>query len=50
MDIVFEINVTEAQHKAIEALRNQSFPEHQANRSYYKQLPHMRALQYEGDM
>ncbi|HAT7741496.1 TPA: GNAT family N-acetyltransferase [Vibrio vulnificus] len=50
MDIVFEINVTEVQHKAIEALRNCSFPEHQANRSYYKQLPHMRALQYEGDM
>ena len=50
MDIVFEINVTEVQHKAIESLRNHSFPEHQVNRSYYKQLPHMRALQYEGDM
>ncbi|HAT7741654.1 TPA: GNAT family N-acetyltransferase [Vibrio vulnificus] len=50
MDIVYEINVTEAQHKAIEALRNQSFPANKANRSYYKQLPHMRALQYEGDM
>ncbi|MBE4594605.1 GNAT family N-acetyltransferase, partial [Vibrio navarrensis] len=35
MDIVYEINVTEAQHKAIETLRNQSFPEHKANRSYY---------------
>ncbi len=42
--------MTKAQHKSIEVLRNQSFPEHQANRSYYKQLPHMRALQFDGDI
>ncbi len=50
MDIIYEIDVTKAQHKSIEILRNLSFPEHQANRSYYKQLPHMRALQFEGDI
>lgn len=47
MDIVYEIDVTPAQHKAIEVLRNRSFPHHQVKRSYFKQLPHMRALQYE---
>ncbi|MEA5316929.1 GNAT family N-acetyltransferase, partial [Vibrio parahaemolyticus] len=30
----------------MEVLRNKSFPEHQVTRSYYKQLPHMRALKY----
>jgi Acetyltransferase (GNAT) family. len=50
MKIVYEIDVTKEQHEAIESLRNQSFPDHQANRSYYKQLPHMRALQYENNI
>ncbi|AIL70747.1 acetyltransferase [Vibrio vulnificus] len=50
MEIVYEIDVTEAQHKSIEVLRNQSFPDHQSNRSYYKQLPHMRVLRYEDDL
>ncbi|TOI86897.1 hypothetical protein CGI50_23895 [Vibrio parahaemolyticus] len=45
MKIVYEIDVTKEQHEAIESLRNQAFPDHQANRSYYKQLPHMRAAQ-----
>ncbi|CAM2860982.1 Acetyltransferase [Vibrio rarus] len=49
MDIVYEIDVTEDQHKSIGILRSHSFPEHQVERSYYKQLPHMRALQYKGD-
>ncbi len=47
MNIVNEIDLTKAQQKAIETLRNQSFPDHQVERSYFKQLPHMRALQYE---
>lgn len=50
MKIVYEINVTEKQHKEIMMLRNQSFPKHQVSRSYFKQLPHIRALQYEGDV
>ncbi|EHZ2652376.1 GNAT family N-acetyltransferase [Vibrio vulnificus] len=50
MKIVYEIDVTKEQHDAIESLRNQVFPDHQANRSYYKQLPHMRALQYENNI
>ncbi|TCT93576.1 hypothetical protein EDB47_1635, partial [Vibrio crassostreae] len=44
MKIVYEINVTEKQHKEIMMLRNQSFPKHQVGRSYFKQLPHLRAL------
>lgn len=47
MNIVNEIDLTKTQQKAIETLRNQSFPDHQVERSYFKQLPHMRALQYE---
>ncbi|CAM3033354.1 GNAT family N-acetyltransferase [Vibrio rarus] len=46
MDIVHEIDVTNQQHQAITKVRNQAFPEHQVPRSYYKQLPHMRALEY----
>jgi predicted N-acetyltransferase YhbS len=49
MDITPEINLTKLDHKAIKELRNQSFPEHQADRSYFKQLPHMRALEYQSD-
>ncbi|CAG9296812.1 GNAT family N-acetyltransferase [Celerinatantimonas diazotrophica] len=49
MDIVYEIKLTKEQHESIKLLRNQSFPEHQSDYSYYKQKPHMRALQYEGD-
>ena len=46
MDIYPEIDLSKAQHDKIELLKNLSFPEHQAARSYYKQLPHMRALKY----
>ncbi|HFK4370176.1 TPA: GNAT family N-acetyltransferase, partial [Vibrio parahaemolyticus] len=42
MEIVQEIDVSELHHKAIEALRNQAFPDSQVSRSYFKQLPHMR--------
>lgn len=49
MDIVYEIDLSDVQHRAIQALRNQSFIHHQVSRSYFKQLPHMRALQYEGN-
>ncbi|MDD1827070.1 GNAT family N-acetyltransferase [Photobacterium sp. ZSDE20] len=47
MEIISEIEVSKEQHQAITALRNSAFPDHQVERSYYKQLPHMRALQYE---
>ncbi len=46
MDIYPEIELSKEQHNSIEVLRNKSFPEHQVTRSYYKQLPHMRALKY----
>ncbi|MFM2642551.1 GNAT family N-acetyltransferase [Vibrio chagasii] len=46
MEIISEIEVSKEQHQAITTLRNSSFPEHQVQRSYYKQLPHMRALQH----
>ncbi|MCK8071188.1 GNAT family N-acetyltransferase [Vibrio sp. 1CM23M] len=46
MEIISEIEVSKEQHQAITALRNSAFPDHQVERSYYKQLPHMRALQY----
>lgn len=46
MKIYPEIEVSNAQHEAIQALRNKAFPDHQVSRSYHKQLLHMRALQY----
>ncbi|MFD2177825.1 GNAT family N-acetyltransferase [Veronia pacifica] len=49
MEIVHEITLTKEQHESIKLLRNQSFPDHQSDYSYFKQRPHMRALQYEGD-
>ncbi|MCX8784044.1 GNAT family N-acetyltransferase, partial [Vibrio parahaemolyticus] len=49
MDIYPEIELSKEQHNSIEVLRNKSFPEHQVTRSYYKQLPHMRALKYRDD-
>ncbi len=47
MKIYPEIELSRSQHDEIELLRNQSFPEHLVARSYYKQLPHMRALSYQ---
>lgn len=49
MDIYPEIELSQEQHDAIEILRNKSFPDHQVGRSYFKQLPHMRALKYNGN-
>jgi predicted N-acetyltransferase YhbS len=49
MDIYPEIELSREQHSEIQSLRNQSFPEDQVARSYYKQLPHMRALKYKGN-
>ncbi|ORT48799.1 acetyltransferase [Vibrio sp. qd031] len=49
MEIIQEIDVCERHHKAIETLRNQAFPEHRVNRSYFKQLPHMRALHFKNE-
>lgn len=49
MKVCPEIEVSNAQHEAIQALRNKTFPDHQVSRSYYKQLLHMRALQYQGN-
>ncbi|CAK1834000.1 Acetyltransferase (GNAT) family protein [Vibrio crassostreae] len=46
MEIISEIEVSKEQHQAITDLRNSAFPDHQVERSYYKQLPHMRALEY----
>ena len=46
MEIISEIEVSKEQHQAITALRNSAFPDHQVERSYYKQLSHMRALQH----
>ncbi|MDA0155698.1 GNAT family N-acetyltransferase [Vibrio sp. Makdt] len=47
MEVISEIEVSKQQHQAITTLRNSAFPEHQVQRSYFKQLPHMRALQLE---
>lgn len=50
MNIIPEIDITREQHDLIRVLRNDSFPEYQAPRSYYKQLPHYRYLKYAGDV
>ncbi|NNG00147.1 MAG: GNAT family N-acetyltransferase [Desulfobacteraceae bacterium] len=47
MDIYPEIELSSVQHTEIETLRNKSFPDHQVPRSYYKQLPHLRAVKYQ---
>lgn len=49
MKIYPEIKLSKNQHNDIEQLRNKAFPDHQVDRSYYKQLPHMRALNYHKD-
>ncbi|NAX48425.1 GNAT family N-acetyltransferase [Photobacterium halotolerans] len=49
MNIKPELDVTSDEHAAITALRNEAFPDHQVARSYYKQLPHMRALEYKDE-
>lgn len=49
MDIIPEINLSDLQHEAIQKLRNKSFPDHQVERSYFKQLPHMRAMEFKNE-
>lgn len=49
MNIKPELDVTSDEHAAITALRNEAFPDHQVARSYYKQLPNMRALEYKDE-
>ena len=48
MNILPEIELDATTHQAIQILRNSSFPDSAVERSYYKQLPHYRALQYAG--
>ncbi len=46
MKIVPEIEMNTDTKHSIQELRNSCFPEHQVARSYYKQLPHYRVLEY----
>jgi predicted N-acetyltransferase YhbS len=48
MQIIHEIDVDGPTHGRIEALRNDACPEYAVARSYYKQLPNLRALQFDG--
>jgi len=48
LKIIPEIDLTQDEDDSIVALRNDSFPDFQVPRSYYKQLPHYRCLEYEG--
>jgi GNAT superfamily N-acetyltransferase len=47
MQFVNEIDIDKQTDKLIKDLRNASFPEHVSQYSYYKQLPHIRCLQYD---
>lgn len=49
MQIKPEIELTSIEHEAVTELRNQSFPSFEFDRSYFKQLPHMRALEVHND-
>jgi len=49
VNIINELDVDAKTHDAIAALRNLSFPGYEVDRSYYKQLPHYRCLQYDGE-
>ncbi|MCA9006092.1 MAG: GNAT family N-acetyltransferase [Planctomycetaceae bacterium] len=42
-----EYDINPQLHDEITRLRNDCFPEHSTNRSYFKQLPHFRFLAYE---
>jgi len=46
MQFIHEINIDKPTEKSIIKLRNQSFPDFTIDRSYYKQLPHIRCLQF----
>ena len=45
---LLEYEISPDTHRAIQALRNSCFVEHQVSRSYGKQLPHFRILASEG--
>lgn len=47
--IIPEIDVNELEHSQISELRNSCFPDHVLDRSYYKQLPHYRVVEYDED-
>jgi predicted N-acetyltransferase YhbS len=49
LKILPEIELDECMHLTIQKLRNASFPDTQLKRSYFKQLPHYRALKYENN-
>ena len=49
MKIKPELELTKEEHQAIMTLRNAAFPDHQSTHSYYKQLPHYRALKFQGN-
>jgi len=46
MQFIHEINLDKSTEKSIKKLRNQSFPDFDIDRSYYKQLLHIRCLQF----
>lgn len=47
MQIIHEINLDKNTEKLITELRNNCFPDFTIDRSYYKQLPHIRCLQFD---
>jgi len=49
LEVIAEIDVGKSLEKDIQLLRNSCFPNYSVNRSYYKQLPHYRALEYEDE-
>lgn len=46
MQIIHEIDIDSDLHQKIQSLRNACFPEHAVSRSYFKQLPHIRLLEF----
>ena len=49
LQFINEIDMDKSTHELIKDLRNASFPDHTSDNSYYKQLPHIRCLQYNED-
>ena len=50
LKVVSEIDLTSDEHETITSLRNASFPDHRVLRSYFKQLPNYRLLNYQAKM
>ncbi|WP_062263771.1 GNAT family N-acetyltransferase [Endozoicomonas arenosclerae] len=46
MQFIHEIDVDKKTHHQIKELRNSSFPDHTSEHSFFKQLPHIRCLEY----